>query len=227
MTTIRAKSKKTVSDIFLEISNKISTKEAFSVVKAIRQNVLEAFFLPDNRKKLLLVAIETTFLSLAGFSPVKVPSKRHTWISLNVASTPIKSPKVFNNRPVNKLVFLFIALTSSAFSIFSSKKIVKKTKSSEKWEQSLAFAIVTSNSFVVPNEILGEIFIVSSGMSSKMNQNQSLVVLPNMVFSDRLLPVLEAKQLSPMVLPVFKNWTDQIKTELFPSLVSNTATDGA
>ncbi|KAG9306358.1 hypothetical protein G9A89_018241 [Geosiphon pyriformis] len=34
--------------------------------------------------------------------------------------------------------------------------MVKKTKSSEKWRQSLAFAIVTPNLFVVPNEILSE-----------------------------------------------------------------------
>ncbi|KAG9300161.1 hypothetical protein G9A89_010571 [Geosiphon pyriformis] len=37
--------------------------------------------------------------------------------------------------------------------------MVKKTRSSEKWEQLLASAIVTPNPFVVPNKILDEIFI--------------------------------------------------------------------
>ncbi|KAG9301998.1 hypothetical protein G9A89_021042 [Geosiphon pyriformis] len=77
--------------------------------------------------------------------------------------------------------------------------MVKKTKSSEKWEQLLASAIVTPNSFVVSNEILDEIFIVSSGMLFKMGQDQPLAVLLNIVFSGRLLLVLEAKQSLPLV----------------------------
>ncbi|KAG9303444.1 hypothetical protein G9A89_013770 [Geosiphon pyriformis] len=148
MTTIKAKSKKAAPDICPEISNKISTRKAFSVVEATRQNVLEVFSLPSNSDKLPLVATEATSSSLAGFSPVKVPSKRHTWISPSVASTPTKSPKVFNNRPVNKLVFPFIDSTSGASGTTSSKKMVKKTKSSEKWGQLLASVIVTPNLFV-------------------------------------------------------------------------------
>ncbi|KAG9307393.1 hypothetical protein G9A89_017222 [Geosiphon pyriformis] len=89
----RAKSKKkAVLDICPEISNKISTRGALSVVEATRQNILEAFPLFSNHNKLPLVATEATSLSLAGFSPVKVPSKRHTWVSPSVVSTPTKSP---------------------------------------------------------------------------------------------------------------------------------------
>ncbi|KAG9296099.1 hypothetical protein G9A89_011952 [Geosiphon pyriformis] len=112
MTTTKAKSKKAAPNICSEISNKISTKEVLSVVETIRQNVLEAFSLPSNRDKLPLIATKATFLSLAGFSPVK-------------------SPKVFNNRPVNNLVFSSIDSTPGASSTTSSKKMVKKTKSSE------------------------------------------------------------------------------------------------
>ncbi|KAG9292231.1 hypothetical protein G9A89_023951 [Geosiphon pyriformis] len=199
MTTTRAKSKKAVLDICLEISNKISTRGALSVVEATRQNVLEVFSLPSNCDKLPLVATEAISSSLAGFSPVK--------ISLSVASIPTKSPKVFNNRPVNKLVFSSIDLTLGAASTTSSKKMVKKTKSSEKWGQLLAFAIVTPNSFVVLNEILDEISIVSSGTSSSL--------------------VLEAKQSPPVESPVLGNWADHMETELFPPLVSGATSDSA
>ncbi|KAG9297824.1 hypothetical protein G9A89_000129 [Geosiphon pyriformis] len=97
--------------------------------------------------------------------------------------------------------------------------MVKKTKSSEKWKQSLVFAIVTPNPFVVPNEILDEIFIVLSNTLSKMGLDQLLAVLPNIVSSGRLLLVLETKQSPPVGSSVFKNWADQIETESSPSLV--------
>ncbi|KAG9301929.1 hypothetical protein G9A89_020973 [Geosiphon pyriformis] len=205
---IRTKSKKAVPDICPKISNKISTRRALSVVEATRQNILEAFPLPSNREKLSLVATESTSSSLAGFLPVKIPSKRHTWVSPSVASTPTKSPKVFNNRPVNKLVFPSIDSTSGAF------------------EQSLASAIVTPNPFVVPNEILDEISVASSGTSSKMGQDQPLAVLPNVVFSSRLSPVLEAKQSPPVESPVLRNWADQMETDLSPPLVSGATFGG-
>ncbi|KAG9292891.1 hypothetical protein G9A89_016253 [Geosiphon pyriformis] len=205
---IRAKSKKAAPNICLEISNKISIRKALFVVEAMRQNVLEAFPLSSNRDKLPLVATETTSSFLTGFSPIKIFLKRHTWVSPSVVSTPTKSPKVFNNRPVNKLVFFFIAFISGAASTISSKKIVKKTKSSEKWEQSLVSAIVTPNFFVIPNEILDEISVVLSSMSSKMCQDQLLAVLPNVVSSGRSSPVLEAKQSPPIRLPVLENWAD-------------------
>ncbi|KAG9286931.1 hypothetical protein G9A89_001169 [Geosiphon pyriformis] len=227
MTTTRAKSKKATPDICPEISNKISTKGALSVVEATRQNVLEVFSLPSNCDKLPLVATEATSSSLAGFLPVKVPSKKHTWVSLSVASTPTKSPKVFNNRSVNKLVFPSIASTSGAASTSSSKKMVKKTKSSEKWGQLLASAIVTPNPFVVPNEILDEISIASSGTSSKMGQDQPLVVLSNVVFSSRSSLVVKAKQ-SPLVgSPVLGNWADQMETDSSSPLVYGATSGGA
>ncbi|KAG9296014.1 hypothetical protein G9A89_011866 [Geosiphon pyriformis] len=171
MTTTRAKSKKAASNICLEISNKISTREALSVVEAIRQNILKAFPLPSNRNKLSLVATGATFSSLTGFSPVKVPLKRHTWVSSSIVFTLTKSPKVFNNKPVNKLVFFSIDSTLGASSTTSSRKM----------GQSLVSAIVTPNPFVVLNKILNEIFIASSNTSSKMGQNQPLAVLPNVV----------------------------------------------
>ncbi|KAG9298915.1 hypothetical protein G9A89_015937 [Geosiphon pyriformis] len=200
---IRAKSKKAVLDICPKISNKISTKGVLSVVEATRQNVLEVFPLPSNRDKLPLVATKATFSSLAGFSPVKVPSKRHTWVSPSIASTPTKSPKVFNNRLVNKLVFPSIDLTPG---------------------QLLASAIVIPNSFVVFNEILDEISIASFGILFKMGQDQLLAVLPNMVSFGRSLPVLEAKQSSSVGSPVLGNWANQMETDLSPPLVSETIT---
>ncbi|KAG9300587.1 hypothetical protein G9A89_004021 [Geosiphon pyriformis] len=227
MTTTRAKSKKAAPDICPKISNKISTRGALSVVEATRQNVLEAFSLPSNHEKLPLVTTESTSPSLAGFSPVKIPSKRHTWVSPSVASISTKSPKVFNNRPVNKLVFPSIDLTLSVSGTTSSKIMVKKTKSSEKWEQSLASAIVIPNPFVVPNEILDEISVALSGTSSKMGQDQPLAVLSNVVSSGRSLPVLEAKQSSSVGSPVFENWADQMETDLSPPLVSGATSGGA
>ncbi|KAG9298937.1 hypothetical protein G9A89_015959 [Geosiphon pyriformis] len=220
MITTRAKSKKAVSDICSKIFNKISTREALSVVEATKQNVLEAFSLPSNRDKLPLVAIEATSLSLAGFLPVKVLSKRHTWVSPSIASISTKSPKVFNNKPVNKLVFPSIASPSDAISTSSSKKMGKKTKSSEKWGQSLAFAIVTLNSFVVSNKILDEISIASFSTLSKMGQDQLLAVLLNVVSSSRLLLVLKTKQSPSVGSPVLENWTDQMETKSSLSLVS-------
>ncbi|KAG9290657.1 hypothetical protein G9A89_011620 [Geosiphon pyriformis] len=219
MTTIRANSKKAVLGICPKISNKISTKEALSVVETTKQNVLEAFSLPNNCDKLLLTATEATSSSLAGFSLVKVLLKRHTWISFSIVSTLTKNLKVFNNRPVNKLVFSSMASTSSVASTSSSKKMVKKTKSSEKWEQSLASAIVIPNFFVVSNEILDKIFVVSSGMSFKMGQDQPLAVLPNVVSFGRSLPVLKAKQSLFVGLSVLENWTNQLKTKSSPPLV--------
>ncbi|KAG9298352.1 hypothetical protein G9A89_002840, partial [Geosiphon pyriformis] len=222
-----AKSKKAAPDICPKVSNKISTRGALSVVEATRQNVLEAFPLPSNREKLPLVATESISSSLAGFLPVKVPLKRHTWISPSVASTPTKSPKVFNNRPVNKLVFSLIDSTPGASGTTSSKKMVKKTKSSEKWGQSFASAIVTPNLFVVPNEILDEISVASSSTLSKMGQDQPLAVLPNVVFFGRSSPVLEAKQSPSVGSSVLGNWADQMETDLSPSLVSGATFGGA
>ncbi|KAG9299653.1 hypothetical protein G9A89_020824 [Geosiphon pyriformis] len=105
--------------------------------------------------------------------------------------------------------------------------MVKKTKSSEKWGQSLASAIVILNLFVVPNEILDKISIASSSTSSKIGQDQPLAVLSNMVFSGRSLPVLEAKQSFSVGSSVLENWADYMETELYPLLVSGATSGGA
>ncbi|KAG9305300.1 hypothetical protein G9A89_007795 [Geosiphon pyriformis] len=94
---------------------------------------------------------------------------------------------------------------SDASNISFLKKIVKKTKSSKKWEQLFASAIIIPYSFVVPNKVLNKISVVLFGMS---------------------LPVLETKQPSPIVSFVFENWTDQMKTKSFSPLVSGAATGG-
>ncbi|KAG9286482.1 hypothetical protein G9A89_014648 [Geosiphon pyriformis] len=182
MTTIRAKSKRAAPNICPEISNKISTKGAFFVVEATRQNVLEAFPLPSNHDKLLLIATP-------GLVPV----------------LPLLQPRAQK--------FLIIDHTTS------SKKIVKKTRSSEKWRQSLASAIVTPNPFVVPNKILDEISITLS--------DQPLAVLPNVVSSGRSLLVLEAKQSFSVESPVLGNWADQMETDSSPPLVSGATSGGA
>ncbi|KAG9304594.1 hypothetical protein G9A89_020158 [Geosiphon pyriformis] len=103
--------------------------------------------------------------------------------------------------------------------------MVKKTRSSEKWGQLLASAIVTPNLFVVSNEILDKISIALSGTSSKMDQDQLLAVLPNVVSSGKSSLVVEAKQSLPVGSSVLGNWTDQIETDLSPSLVTG-ATSG-
>ncbi|KAG9291309.1 hypothetical protein G9A89_021811 [Geosiphon pyriformis] len=182
----KAKSKKAAPDICPEISNKISIRKALSIVEAT-----------SNCDKLSLIATEATFLSLAGFSPVKVPSKRHTWVSLSVVSTLTKSPKVFNNRPVNKLIFLSIDSTPGVSSIISLKKIVKKTKSSEKWGQLLASAIVTPNLFVAK---------INHWLCCQM----------------WCLP-----QFLPVGSPVLGNSADQMKTDSSLSLVFGATSGGA
>ncbi|KAG9286060.1 hypothetical protein G9A89_022737 [Geosiphon pyriformis] len=160
MITTRVKSKKAVSDICLEISNKISIRKALSIVKATRQNILEVFFLSSNCDNLFLITTKVTSLSLASFSPVKVPSKRHIWVSPSVVFTLTKSPKVFNNRPINKLVFSSMDSTSG-------------TKNSEKWGQSLASAIVTPNPFV---HIIQDGLRLTTGCVAKCEAKQSFSV---------------------------------------------------
>ncbi|KAG9303090.1 hypothetical protein G9A89_005048 [Geosiphon pyriformis] len=80
-----------------------------------------------------------------------------------------------------------------------------KTKNSKKHQHAVTTAMVTSNPFVVPDEILDKIFTAtasplpnmdgnSSGSTSNMKQDQSLAVLPNVVISGRFSPTMEAKQ---------------------------------
>ncbi|KAG9298950.1 hypothetical protein G9A89_015972 [Geosiphon pyriformis] len=120
MTMTRAKSKKAAFDICSEISNKISTREALSVVEATRQNILKAFLLPSIRDKLSLVVTKATSSFLAGFLPVKVPSKRHTWIQHLVLLAPplqekwSKKPKVQKKTESSSLL-VFGAISGGAW----------------------------------------------------------------------------------------------------------------
>ncbi|KAG9292027.1 hypothetical protein G9A89_017926 [Geosiphon pyriformis] len=76
-------------------------------------------------------------------------------------------------------------------------------------------------------QIILEISVALSDTLSKIDQDQLLTVLPNIVFSGKFLPVLEAKQFPPVRLSVLKNWADQIETESSPSLVSGATSGGA
>ncbi|KAG9299759.1 hypothetical protein G9A89_013119 [Geosiphon pyriformis] len=167
MTTNRAKSKKVANVTFPIVTNKVSTREGFSVIEAARQNILATFFLKNNSNKLPLTASGSFSSLLAGsFSSVKVSSKRHTWVSPSVVSTTSKSPKIFNNRPVNKLVFP--ALTT----LTTTLQMAMKAKNSKKQHP-------------IP-DMDGN----SSGTSLKMGQDQPLAVLPDVVLFGRLSPIL-------------------------------------
>ncbi|KAG9290733.1 hypothetical protein G9A89_011696 [Geosiphon pyriformis] len=88
-----------------------------------RQNILATFFLKNISKKLPLAAFGLFFSSLASSSSVKVSS--------SVVSTTSKSPKIFNNRPVNKLVFpAFTTLITTTTTTVS--QIAAKAKNSKK-----------------------------------------------------------------------------------------------
>ncbi|KAG9302212.1 hypothetical protein G9A89_020646 [Geosiphon pyriformis] len=214
MTTDRAKSKK-VANVTFPIG--------LSVIEAARQNVLATFPLKNNSNKLPLVAFGSFSSSLAGSSsPVKVPSKRHIQVSPSVVSTTSKSPKIFNNRPVNKLVFpAFTILTTT--STTTTSQMAAKAKNPKKQQQAVTTAMVTLNPFVVPDEIFGKIFTAaasplsdmdgnSSSTSPKMGQDQPLAVLPDVVLSSRSLPIPVAKQsINPDDL---KDWADQMEMEL-------------
>ncbi|KAG9299996.1 hypothetical protein G9A89_009724 [Geosiphon pyriformis] len=237
MTMNRAKSKKVANFTFPIVTNKVSTQESLSVIEAARQNVLATFPLKNNSNKLPLAASGSFFSPLAGSSfPVKVPSKRHTWISPSVVSTTSKSPKIFNNRPVNKLVFSALT-TPTITSTTTVSQMAMKAKNSKKQQQAVATAMVTLNPFVVPDEIFGKISTAaasplpnmdgnSSNISSKMGQDQPLAVLPDVVISSRLSPIPIAKQsINPDDL---KDWADQMEMEsTVPSPVSGAADGGA
>ncbi|KAG9296589.1 hypothetical protein G9A89_015181 [Geosiphon pyriformis] len=89
-------------------------------------------------------------------------------------------------------------------------------------QQTVTTAMITLNSFVVPDEIFGKIFIAaasplpdidgnSSSTSSKMSQDQPLTVLPDVILFSRLLPIPVAKQ--SINLDDLKDWTDQMEIE--------------
>ncbi|KAG9302215.1 hypothetical protein G9A89_020649 [Geosiphon pyriformis] len=154
-------------------------------------------------------------------SPVKVPSKRHTQVSPSVVSTTSKSPKIFNNRPVNKLVFPAFT-TPTTTSTTTTSQMAAKAKNPKKQQQAVTTAIVTLNPFVIPDEIFGKISTAaasplpnmdgnSSSTSPKMGQDQPLAVLPDVVLSSRSLPIPVAKQsINPDNL---KDWADQMEME--------------
>ncbi|KAG9298279.1 hypothetical protein G9A89_002767 [Geosiphon pyriformis] len=209
-------------------------QKGLSVIEAARQNVLATFPLKNTSDKLPLVASGSFSSPLAGgSSPVKVPSKRHTQVSSSVVSTTSKSPKIFNNRPVNKLVFP--AFTTPTTTTTTTSQMATKAKNSKKQQQAVTTAMVTLNSFVVPDEILGKISTAaasplpdmdgnSSSTSSKMGQDQPLAVLPDVVLSSRSLPIPVAKQsINPDDL---KDWADQMEKESTVLLPVSGVTDG-
>ncbi|KAG9297410.1 hypothetical protein G9A89_009494 [Geosiphon pyriformis] len=222
MTTNRAKSKKVANVTFPIVTNKVLTQEGLSVIEAARQNVLATFPLKNNSNKLPLAASGLFSSPLAGSSSsVKVFSKRHTWVSPSVVSTTSKSPKIFNNRPVNKLVFPALT-TPTITSTTTASQMAVKAKNPKKQQQAVATAMVTPNLFVVPDEIFSKIFTAaassipdmdgnSSSTSPKMGQDQPLAVLPDVVLSSRSSPIPVAKQsINPDDL---KDWANQMEME--------------
>ncbi|KAG9294823.1 hypothetical protein G9A89_008515 [Geosiphon pyriformis] len=193
-----------------------------SVIEAVRQNVLATFLLKNNSNKLPLAASGSFSSPLASSSsPVKVFSKRHTWVSPSVVSTTSKSPRIFNNRPVNKLVFPALT-TPTITSTTTASQMAVKAKNSKKQQQAVATAMVTPNPFVVLDEIFSKISTAaaslipdmdgnSSGTSPKMGQDQLLAVLSDVVLSSRLLPIPVAKQF--INLDDLKDWADQMEME--------------
>ncbi|KAG9294463.1 hypothetical protein G9A89_001968 [Geosiphon pyriformis] len=235
MTTTRAKIKKVANSTFPIATNKVLTQEGFSIIEAARQNVLATFLLKNTSNKQPLVVSDLFSLSLASSSsPVKVPSKKHIRVSPSVVSTTSKSPKIFNNRPVNKLVFpVFTTFTTT--STTTALQMAAKAKISKKQQQAVATAMVTLNLFVVPDEIFSKIFTAAasflpdmddnnSSTSSKMGQDQPLAVLPDVILSSRSLPIPVAKQsINPDDL---KDWADQMKMESTVSPPVSDAADG-
>ncbi|KAG9293557.1 hypothetical protein G9A89_005560 [Geosiphon pyriformis] len=158
---------------------------------------------------ILSLAVSGSFSSfLAGSSfPVKVSSKRHIWISLSVVFTTSKSPKIFNNRPVSKLVFLALTTsTTTTTTTTTASQIIVKAKNSKKQQQTVATAMVTPNFFVVSDEILGKIFTAAASPLSDMDGNN------------------KAKQ--SIILDDLKDWTDQIEIESTASPSFSGAVDG-
>ncbi|KAG9284498.1 hypothetical protein G9A89_014102 [Geosiphon pyriformis] len=165
MTMTRAKSKKVANITFPIVTNKVLTRKSLSVIEAVRQNILATFSLKNISKKLSLAASGSFSSPLAGgSSPVKVSFKRHTQVSPNVVSIIFKSPKNFNNRPVNKLVFS--ALTTTTTTITFTLQITTKAKNSR-------------------NHPLPNMNSNNNGSTPNMKQDQPLAVFSNVVISDR------------------------------------------
>ncbi|KAG9297411.1 hypothetical protein G9A89_009495 [Geosiphon pyriformis] len=223
MTTNRAKSKKVANVTFPIVTNKVSTQEGLSVIKAARQNVLATFPLKNNSNKLPLAASGSFSLPLAGSSsPVKVSSKRHTQVSPSVVFTTSKSPKIFNNRPVNKLVFPALTTPTTTTTTIFALQMTAKAKNSKKQQQAVTIAMVALNPFVVSDEIFSKISRAaasplsdmdgnSSDTSPKMGQDQPLAILSDVVISSRSSPIPVAKQF--INSDDLKDWADQMEME--------------
>ncbi|KAG9298720.1 hypothetical protein G9A89_012788 [Geosiphon pyriformis] len=217
MIMTRVKSKKVAHITFSIVTNKVLTRKSLFVIKTARQNVLTTFSLKNISEKLSLAASGSFFLLLASsFSSVKVPSKRYTQISSNIVSTISKSPKIFNNRPVNKLVFPTLTIstttttaittattttTTTTTTITTASQMAVKAKNSKKQQQTVVTAMVIPNPFVIPDEIFAAAYL----------QDQLLAMLPNVVLPSRSLPIPVAKQ--SIISDNFKDWADQIKME--------------
>ncbi|KAG9294830.1 hypothetical protein G9A89_008522 [Geosiphon pyriformis] len=154
--------------------------------------------------------------------PVKVPSKRHTQVNSSVVSTISKSPKLFNNKPVNKLVFLVLITTTTSTTTITALQIATKAKNSKKPQQIVTTAMVTPNPFVVPDKILEKISTAavssfpnmddnSNGTSHKIKKDKPQAVLFDKVLSGRFSSVIEAKQF--IILDNLKDWADQMEME--------------
>ncbi|KAG9304233.1 hypothetical protein G9A89_019795 [Geosiphon pyriformis] len=98
--------------------------------------------------------------------------------------------------------------------------MVMKAKNSKKQQLALTTALVTLNSYVVPNEILSKIFTAtaslfpdmndnSSSIFLKIDQDQPLAMLFNVVLFGKLLPILKAKQ--SIISDDLKDWADQME----------------
>ncbi|KAG9298280.1 hypothetical protein G9A89_002768 [Geosiphon pyriformis] len=198
----------------------------FSVIEATRQNIPATFSLKNTSEKLLLAVSGSFSFPLArSSSPVKVPSKRHTWISSSVVSITSKSPKIFNNRPVNKLVFSALTTTITSTTT-TALQMAMKAKNSKKQQQAVTTAMVTLNPFVVPDEILEKISTAavsplpdidgnSNNTSHKIRKDQPQAVLPD-VKQNSIIP------------DDLKDWADQMEMEsTAPPPVSGTADGGA
>ncbi|KAG9289242.1 hypothetical protein G9A89_022552 [Geosiphon pyriformis] len=111
--------------------------------------------------------------SLASSSSlVKVPSKKHIWISPSVVFTTSKSQKIFNNKPVNKLVFSALT-TFTITTTITASQMAMKAKNSKKQQQAVTTAMVTPNPFVVSDKIFGKIFIAAVSFFTDMDGNSS------------------------------------------------------
>ncbi|KAG9300550.1 hypothetical protein G9A89_002428 [Geosiphon pyriformis] len=125
----------------------------------------------------------SSFLAGSSF-PVKVSSKKHTWVSLSVVFITLKSPKIFNNRPVNKLVFSALTTlttttitttTTTITTITTVSQMAAKAKNSKKQQQAVTITMVTPNFFVVSDEILGKISIIAASLFPDMDNNSSSI----------------------------------------------------